>query len=291
MWHVLCGVACGVVGFTLTAPSGAWETAPEAELPLFIVKADLPEDLVEALLPELDGLLDQTEHMVGQLVDLSPRGPHKFRLVLFSTMEAYRAYVSSIMTPSLRESFVEHSGGYFSAMRNEIVLACPTQQVEDCRSGLVHELTHALLGRSFFMSGGERVNWSQIMPAWLDEGLAEYVTMQVEPSRTPPWQTLKTAVSNDSLMPIADLIGRQTRSFDHPLFYPCAWALVAFLIEQDPSGAPKQLKQYLELLKTRRFASDQFEMAFGKPQDVEGSWKQFIASRGDQATRRGRNTR
>ena len=288
------GVAYGMTLLAVTPVEGAWDDAPEIKTASFIVKTNLSEDLADALLPEVDGLLDRTEGALREIVDLSPRGPHKFRLLLFATMEAYRAYVSAIMTPSLRESFVEHSGGYFSDVRNEIVLSCPTGDAGDCRSGLVHEFTHALSGRSFFMAGGERVNWNQVMPAWLDEGLAEYLTMRIEPPRTPYWQTLKVAVTQNTLMPLGDLIDREKRPLDHPLFYPCAWALVAFLIDQDPSGSPKQMKAYLQLLKTTRFAADevgQFETIFGKSQDVEAAWKQFIESAVDNAGIRRRRTR
>ena len=265
---------CGMGIFASTELEAAWESTPETQTAFFVVKTNLPRDVAQPLLLQVDDLLDETERHLRAIVDLSPRGAYKFRLLIFATMEEYQAYVSAIMTPSLRESYVEHSGGFFSAYRNEIALSC----LRDCPSSLVHEFTHALAGRTFFIAGGERVNWTQVMPPWLNEGLAEYLSMRVRREETSHWRELKAALKDGSLMPLAELIDKQKRPLDHRLFYPCAWALVTFLIDRDPSGSPRQLKQYLQLLKTKRYATDQFETVFGERQNVEVAWKQFIES-------------
>jgi hypothetical protein len=253
-----------------------WESAAEVQTADFIIKTNLPRGLKTELLRQADYLLEQAERVVGDVLDLSPRGPHKFRLSLFATRAEYQAYVGAIMTPSLRASIVEHSDGFFSGARNELVVSCPQKTFRECRATLVHEFAHALAGRTSFMAGGERVSWSYLLPPWLDEGLAEYVSVRVNHGQTQHVATLGSALQTDTLMALGDLINTQARPLEDPLFYPSAWSLVTFLLDDDDSKLRKQVKAYLQLLKTRRYATDQFESAFGDPQALERNWRQFI---------------
>lgn len=298
---LLIGAACGTVLCMLVgadnptahaAPQSAfdaatvqreWDGLPETPTEEFLIKTNLPERSKAALVEQADELLGETEEAVQRVLDLSRRGPHKFRLSVFATMDEYQAYVSAIMTPSLRESYIQHSGGFFSSMRNEIVVPC---RPEGCLGTLVHEFTHALAGRTFFMAGGERVNWTVVMPPWLNEGLAEYVSSRVASEGALPWDALNTALKNDTLISLADLVNTESRPLEHPFFYPAAWSLVMFLIDHDPSGSPERMRRYLQVLKTRRFATDQFVTVFGTLEDLEPRWKRFIASRGNRKSTR-----
>src|SRR3989338_4115693 len=89
-----------------------WDRLPETSTAAFLVRTNLSENPKTIFAKRADDLLDQTEEVLRRFLDLSPRGPHKFRLSVFAAMDEYRAYVSAIMTPSLRESYVEHSGGF-----------------------------------------------------------------------------------------------------------------------------------------------------------------------------------
>ncbi len=253
-----------------------WDGRASTQTAAFSLKTNLPGAEEARLVDAADALLDETGEALGQLLELSPRGPHRFRLSVFATTEEYRAYVSAIMTPALRESMVEDSAGFYSGMRNEIVMACPGETFKACRPMLVHEFCHALAGRTVFMSGGERVTLNYLMPPWLDEGLAEYVSAQVTRDPPPPWGVLQGALKAGTLPALAGLIDPHGRPLEQPFFYPSAWSLVTLLIEQDPG----QLKRYVQVLKTRRFATDQFASVFGDPQELEPVWQRFIAAKG-----------
>lgn len=138
----------------------------ELELNGYIAWTDLPESAAtDALFASARKALAPLEARYEELYGLSPRGEPRETIVLFRTVESYRALQSQTSGIEGVLSAGHTSGGM-------IALAVDAREMWEVEATLVHEVCH-LLNRRAIGPG---------LPPWLAEGLADHLAQL---ARTP----------------------------------------------------------------------------------------------------------
>jgi len=133
------------------------------------------------------------------------------------------------------------------------------------REVLVHETTHAIV---------ELYRKSAPLPLWVHEGLAEYMTLLVDPTLRPTKQAgafkAATAMPYES---IADLFTRDFPASDLTA-YSVSMALVECLHRMQPGG----VMRFVELLKEGKAPEEALALAYSglTYDDLERRWRRFV---------------
>ena len=128
-----------------------------------------------------------------------------------------------------------------------------------------HEVTHLLISKA-----GEGP--SKRLPAWINEGLAEYGN--IEPGSSYDLAVLY-AIRNDILFPLVQLVSRPGRPDDTIVFYGHARQVVNFMIEKyGPQKIAELLREFKE--GSQSFA-DTFENVYGFDLiALDNKWRESI---------------
>jgi hypothetical protein len=137
-------------------------------------------------------------------------------------------------------------------------------------SGVVHEIAHAVINERMANS-----------PIWLDEGIAEYVSLKLTPvdalDRKIMGKNYFRQLWEFRILPTVDVI---VKKLDYSLESYTLWrAVVQFLFEYQNGKYLPPLKKYVELVSTETFQTDPFREAFsGLTEELEKDWRKYIDS-------------
>ena len=166
-----------------------------------------------------------------------------------------------LVSETLRRQLVTQ--GQTHAVEGVILLLATAHHVVGVAS---HEVMHILMYEAAY-------NPFHPIPAWLDEGMAEYGNR--EPSDDYDL-ALAAAVAGDSLIPMHQLAAKPGLSEDIILLYGEARSFVAFLIEEhDAEG----LRQVLRLFKVGMPMDEALQQAYGSSLDeLENQWRRSLGA-------------
>jgi tetratricopeptide (TPR) repeat protein len=176
----------------------------------------------------------------------------------------------------IRDGRVAPVAGYFQndAEVNDIALAL--DGYEESARVVFHEYTHLLV-----------LNAARSIPAWLNEGLAEYYsTYTLESSGTRAHLgrpiALHVGLLRERFMPLSELIAVDTASALYnegerrSIFYSEAWALTHYLMLQKPNG-PAAINAYAAGIARGDAPEEAFRQAFGAaPAEVEWELRRYV---------------
>ena len=129
-----------------------------------------------------------------------------------------------------------------------------------------HELTHILTHRA-----GDSV--FRRVPAWLDEGLAEYGNLQPSFSYD---VALEFAVATDRLLPITDQRERPGTSEEVIIFYGEASSIVKFMVDE---FGPGKMRELMATLKSGKNVEIALGEVYGLTTlELENRWRQTIGA-------------
>lgn len=129
-----------------------------------------------------------------------------------------------------------------------------------------HELIHILTHRA-----GDSV--FRKLPAWLDEGLAEYGNVQQGFSYD---VALEFALANNRLLPITKQIQRPGTPEEVIIFYGEASSIVKFMVDNFGSN---DMKKLMATLKSGKNIDDAFQTVYElSPLDMENLWRRNIGA-------------
>ena len=129
-----------------------------------------------------------------------------------------------------------------------------------------HEVTHILVHRAADSPG-------QLIPAWLNEGLAEYGNVEEGPEYE---IALEFAVATGALQPTTRMTSTPGNPEDLIIFYGQSRSFVQFMIER--FGAEK-MKELMGVMKRGTRAQDAIDRVYGVTQlELENMWRDRIGA-------------
>lgn len=210
----------------------------------------------------LAGRLEQFRAAVGRLLPtVKLRSPVPSLVVLFRDDGSFRPY-----KPRAAGKIRENVGGYFERDLDANVMALPDEggSFDSALRTLLHEYTHFVMNNNV-----------PNMPAWLDEGLAEYYSTfrmdddGITGSLGEPLAGRLSLLREEKALPIERLLAVDRGSVEYtdrkmaPLFYAQSWALVHYLVLGEGGVRKATLEAYIESLATGSSGPDAFHKAFG----------------------------
>ena len=182
------------------------------------------------------------------------------RVTMYNNVKEMLAALPPGSTTYRRELITE--GQAFPAFGTLLVLARGTRTMGTAS----HEVTHILTYRAARSSFGN-------IPAWLDEGLAEYGN--IDPGYTYD-VFLDAALALDRLLPITSLRAIPGDPEDVIIFYGEAKSLVRFMI--DRFGREK-MKELMATFKSAKTVDDAIEKVYGVSKlELENLWRESIGA-------------
>ena len=179
-------------------------------------------------------------------------------LVVFESSKSYEAFGPR------REGRPVQAAGFFLAGPDVNYITLTLDSGHDGLRVAFHEYSHLILH-----------NWMASVPAWLDEGLAEYYsTFQLATNGKSA--TIGLAIPHhagllrERFMPLSDLLAvdRQSTVYNEgdqrTLFYAGSWALTHYLLMETPKGDAK-IARYLALVAGGETVDRAVQQAFEMP--------------------------
>ncbi len=179
-------------------------------------------------------------------------------LVVFESSKSYEAFGPR------REGRPVQAAGFFLAGPDVNYITLTLDSGHDGLRVAFHEYSHLILH-----------NWMASVPAWLDEGLAEYYsTFQLATNGRSA--TIGLAIPHhagllrERFMPLSDLLAvdRQSSVYNEgdqrTLFYAGSWALTHYLLMETPKGDAK-IARYLALVAGGETVDRAVQQAFEMP--------------------------
>ena len=179
-------------------------------------------------------------------------------LVVFESSKSYEAFGPR------REGRPVQAAGFFLAGPDVNYITLTLDSGHDGLRVAFHEYSHLILH-----------NWMASVPAWLDEGLAEYYsTFQLATNGKSA--TIGLAIPHhagllrERFMPLSDLLAvdRQSSVYNEgdqrTLFYAGSWALTHYLLMETPKGDAK-IARYLALVAGGETVDRAVQQAFEMP--------------------------
>jgi len=187
---------------------------------------------------------------------------HRVPIILFSS---HNDFAQTNVTPELIDA---GTGGFTELLRNRVVLPF-TGSYEDLRHVVVHELTHAfmfdllyggnataLLARQSFFS----------VPLWFAEGLAEYMSLGMEPNAE---MFLRDGTITNYLPPLYYAGGY--------IVYKEGQSAISFLAERH---GEERIREVLQKTRQMRNFDRAFERTIGMPVDkFDQQWRLWLKKR------------
>lgn len=226
----------------------------------YIVRTDLPEDDLPAMLQRLAAMVKEYRTRTASLSDRAD--DRRLPLQLYSELSAYTAAGGT-----------KGTAGFYDGER----LFAYVGKTPDARSWhtIQHEAFHQYLGAKL---GYE-------VPIWLNEGLAEYFGESLftgdgfVSGLVPPWRLnqIREGITRGTFMPLRGLLAMTHEEWNESLNemnYDMAWSLVHFLAHSEGGRHQAELTKYIqeaasgEPLKT-------FTTTVGAPAKVEDAWKAY----------------
>ncbi|MEE9403282.1 MAG: DUF1570 domain-containing protein, partial [Algisphaera sp.] len=225
----------------------------------------------------MDLLFGQYERRFRQFGET---GPNPFPLYLLSNEPRYHRFMRSAGIAA------ENSGGMFFVLPKRHGLATWThgRSRSQTRRILQHEGFHQFAFEHF----GQR------LPAWMNEGLAQYFEDAVlldrgfelglaDPDRI---ERVRQSITNGSALPLASLMKLASKDWHHTLttndsraglLYAQSWSLVYFLIHGNHGMYQVSFENYLRYLGEGIDADNAFRRAFGTNAvpAIENHWRRW----------------
>jgi Tol biopolymer transport system component len=187
---------------------------------------------------------------------------HRVPIILFGS---HNDFAQTNVTPELIDA---GTGGFTELLRNRVVLPF-TGSYEDLRHVVVHELTHAymfdliyggnasaLLARQSFFS----------VPLWFAEGLAEYMSLGMEPNAE---MFLRDGTITNYLPPLYYAGGY--------IVYKEGQSAISYLVERH---GEERLREILQKTRQMRSFDRAFERTVGMPIDkFDQQWRSWLKKR------------
>lgn len=228
----------------------------------------------------MDSVYDEYEDWFASFV--SPVDARVY-LHLHETNRDYQRFVSSKGFPG------PNTDGMFIWFNNDAYLTTYDEGLSERAmiSVLQHEGFHQF----------SYLHISRRLPAWVDEGLAEYfgaghlVNGSLITGIVPPWRlrSLQDAIDRDEYLPFRELLAMPTSIWGSRVvrgdpksqhMYAQAWSLVHFLIHAEDGRYRPMLDEYLTLISRGRTARRAYAEAFGTRDitSLEEPWKAYVRS-------------
>ena len=205
----------------------------------------------------LQTALDTTRDM-GALMGVTADGP--LRITLYDNWTEMRKALPP--RSQVQEASLVTEGVSFGATGVILVLG----SVTDVEGVTAHETAHFLMQQAM---GG----LSRLVPAWLNEGLAEYANPYPSSSYI---RALERAISDGRLLPLSSLTRPPGRPEDVILFYGEAESAVTYLVDE---YGPLPLQSLLQQLREGAPIDDALMAAYRLDRDrLEARWRQSIGA-------------
>lgn len=236
-------------------PSKDWKRVRSGDLE---VVGDASIDQMKAAVVSLTAFRTA---LVTKFPGLRLTSPVSTVIVLFKNAGAFSPYVPR----DDKGHRVENIGGYFTAQGdcNYIVLPAPQETGSASLAPIYHEYVHFVMSRNAIE-----------MPAWLNEGLADFYSTFVYDSQKrrgtvglPPPSRVEL-LRQRGFLPLDQMLGRDsaTKLIRNPAtigtFYSQSWAMVHYLLLARPAGQRDAIQQYLAAIKGGATIEDAFRRAF-----------------------------
>ena len=223
--------------------------------PNFIVLGDTGENPLQ----DVAMRLEEFRTALGRVLpDVALATPVPTVLVVFENSKSYEAFGPR------REGRPVQAAGFFLAGPDVNYITLTLDSGHDGLRVAFHEYSHLILH-----------NWMASVPAWLDEGLAEYYsTFQLATNGRSA--TIGLAIPHhagllrERFMPLSDLLAvdRQSAVYSEgdqrTLFYAGSWALTHYLLMETPKGDAK-ITRYLALVAGGETVDRAVQQAFQMP--------------------------
>lgn len=205
----------------------------------------------------LQSALDTTREM-GALMGVSVEGP--LRITLYNDWAEMRTALPP--RSQVQEESLITEGVSFGDTGVILVLG----SVPDVEGVTAHETTHFLMQQAM---GG----LSRLVPAWLNEGLAEYANPRPSSSYT---RALERAIDDGRLLPLSSLTRPPGRPEDVILFYGESESAVTYLVDE---YGPLPLQSLLQQLREGAPIDDALGTAYRLDRDrLEVRWRRSIGA-------------
>jgi tetratricopeptide (TPR) repeat protein len=226
------------------------------ESPNFVLMGDASESDMRKLAAKLEQFRLSLNTLFPAL-KLDTKSPT--RVYIFRDNGAFQPF-----RPSYNGKIRSNVGGYFLAWPNLNIIALTVDsQNGDPLRPVFHEYEHFLINKNLGP-----------VPAWLDEGLAEFFsTFYVSSGGKKavigdPIAHHGDLLRRESIWPLAKLFAVDRRSPEYNestkagIFYAESWALVHYLMFQDLKNGTEQFSQFIQLLTREVSIADAFQTAF-----------------------------
>jgi len=250
---------CGFMSEKLAAPFKMTET------PHYLVFSSADENFTKTFVKMSEALYTSLRHQFG--IDAKDRvWDGKCSLMLFNTRVLFEDYARIF-----DEFGARGAGAYFAWEANSpkepqlvhICIPLDDRDVRRLQELFAHEGTHA-----FF----QLYRTSVLLPLWLHEGLAEYMTVVNDPSLAAEKQLWAKYIARDG-MSIQPILERPAgMGFSWPA-YNVSYTLVDFLVA---AGKPK-FKKFVDGLKAGKPQEAALKEAYGWTlADLEQRWRVYV---------------
>ena len=229
-----------------------WRTFQSSELPIVIHFYGIPEISLKTMVEKMS---DQWLKM-KTVFDLPDEINHKYRAVIYPDIKTFNQDGPLVSYTAKDRIFF---GGFAFHEYDLFVLASASPEKA------IHELAHLIVGSKTNSPFSSRV------PAWLDEGLAQYFETESSALYT---QMLLTRYSKTPLLVLRNHNSIPGRSHEIGLFYIQSASFVGHLVEQ--YGLNK-ISNTLNLINLGNTGSDAMENVYGLSlQRLEEQWQQSL---------------
>jgi hypothetical protein len=206
----------------------------------------------------IDQLVDACQQALNKLA--SDTGVHLMQPVNIYIYASSDDLLSAMVFPQ------EWTGGVCEYEYGTILIGIPVNELEWGKGAITHELGHMVTHQITYSPYGA------ILPTWLDEGLAMYAQVNVDPYFK---STLNDAIAKNGLISVRSLSSPFSAIPQEAyLSYAESLSIVEFLIHN--YGSDKML-QLLNLFKTGSSYDDAFKQVYGFDEDgLDTVWRAYV---------------
>ncbi len=158
------------------------------------------------------------------------------RVLIFPSQASYRDYMRAFTPFTVDVDGIYNAGaGVLYSFRRGV-----GQTANTLSDTLRHETAHAVTAAYLFPGHWHSPGYHAEPKGWFDEGFAEVITAQTQPGAIlqPHERHLATICALPLKPALADLVARREGYDQYGMFdYPAAWALMHFLLSEQPSAA------------------------------------------------------
>ncbi|MBI4497410.1 MAG: hypothetical protein HY689_05880 [Chloroflexi bacterium] len=182
-----------------------------------------------------------------------------FKLILYNTREHWRDAQNTRSETQERELILLGT----AHADHDLVLVLADPAFGDVAGTAAHEFTHLLVNSAA----------GNLVPAWLNEGLAVYGQPSVEGSYL---SFLETAIRQNRLPPLRGLASLPGRPADNIAGYGQAYSVVTYLID---THGPDKMRSLLQAIKEGQAIDAALQQVYGLEQDsLDARWRESVGA-------------